>query len=74
MQKRHGVGESGGRDRRRGRMSGPCFGGGGQKTRRLGSVVELEPLGDVWSHMRGPPRFSLGVSSRTLERTLIFVP
>lgn len=50
------------------------FWGRGTEDETLGSVVELEPLGDVWSHMRGPPRSSLGVSSRTLERTLIFVP
>ena len=42
--------------------------------RRLRTTVELEPLGDVRSSMRGPASFSLGISSWPLERTLIIMP
>lgn len=81
MQKWDGVGESGCRDRHRWRISGPSLPGrgvgggvGGEKTSRLRTMVELEPLGDVRSSMRGPARFSLGISSWPLERTLIIMP
>ena len=56
------------------RRRGVRVGGGGEKTRRLRTTVELEPLGDVRSSMRGPARFSLGISSWPLERTLIIMP
>lgn len=56
------------------RGGGWGVGVGGEKTSRLRTMVELEPLGDVRSSMRGPARFSLGISSWPLERTLIIMP